>query len=91
MTAPAQEELPPPSAPELHKKWREDYEVALKRYSERKLVLMLAEIQARLGTSAERTGDVDRCNAIGHRLKNVHAGLRLGESLRMMDSKKRFE
>lgn len=70
--------------------WRETYESSLKHLTERKLVLMLAAIHARMGTSEELPGDLDRCRAITVRLQQMHPEPELGESLRKMDPKRRF-
>jgi hypothetical protein len=81
----------PHNAPQQPKSWRETYEVSLKSFTEQKLVLMLAEVQGRLGTSQELDGDVDRCSAIGHRLNNLHTGKKLGSSPGNRNSKGQIE
>jgi len=90
MTADPEEQRPPTTAASNHLAWRETYESSLKHFTERKLVLMLAAIHARMGTSEELPGDLDRCRAISERLKEMHPDPELRESQRKMDPKRRF-
>lgn len=45
----------------------------------------LSDIQKRLGTPAERPGDIDRVSAIGHQLTNLACLAVLLEGLKNMD------
>ena len=62
------------------------YRSSLRRCGKRELVLMLAAIKARIGTSGDYPEDRARSDAICQRLKNIHFGAYLHESIRKMDS-----
>jgi hypothetical protein len=50
------------------------YEAALKLCGETQLLEMLGAVEVRLGQPAERAGDIERAQAIAHRLNNLRTG-----------------
>ena len=60
------------------------YEKELKQYDLPRLLMLLQEIECRLGTALEQPGDLVRAQAIAHRLNNVYTVESLLAALRSL-------
>jgi len=61
-----------------------EFDAALKQCNEQQLRTMLEQIESRLGTSAEQSGDIERACAVGHQLNNLLTHLRISAALRRL-------
>lgn len=52
----------------------DSFDEKIKVFREDELTAMLGVIEARLGNSTEQSSDLDRAQAIAHRLNNLHTG-----------------